>query len=65
MIHYHFLIAEPGREIRYSEETDVGLLLAREELLQLMRSAGLQPRSLARRLMPGRGLLVGVKVGAG
>ena len=65
MIHYHFLIGKPGREIRHYEVTDVGLLLSRDELLELMRSAGLQPRFLARGLTPGRGLLVGVKIGAG
>jgi len=65
MIHYHFLIGEPGRDIRYYEETDAGLLLSREELLPLMRSAGLQARFLVRGLMPGRGLLVGVKAGLG
>ena len=65
MIHYHFLIGEPHREIRYYEETDPGLLLSREELLQLLRSVGLQAHFLTRGLMPGRGLLVGVKVGAG
>jgi SAM-dependent methyltransferase len=65
MIQFHFLIGKPGRKIRHYEETDVGLLLSREELLRLMRSAGLKPRFLARGLTPGRGLLVGVKVGAG
>ncbi|MGP8078832.1 MAG: class I SAM-dependent DNA methyltransferase [Thermoplasmata archaeon] len=61
-IHFHFLIGEPGHEIRYREVTDVGLLLSRKELLQLMRSAGLKPRFLSRGLTAGRGLLVGVKV---
>jgi ubiquinone/menaquinone biosynthesis C-methylase UbiE len=64
-IRYHFLIGEPGRNIRHYEETDVGLLLPREELLRLMKSAGLKPRFLARGLTRGRGLLVGVKGGAG
>jgi dTDP-3-amino-3,6-dideoxy-alpha-D-glucopyranose N,N-dimethyltransferase/dTDP-3-amino-3,4,6-trideoxy-alpha-D-glucopyranose N,N-dimethyltransferase/N-methyltransferase len=61
-IHFHFLIGKPGHEIRHSEVTDVGLLLSRKELLQLMRSAGLAPRFLSRGLTAGRGLLVGVKV---
>ena len=65
LIRYHFLVGEPARGIRYYEETDVGLLLSREELLQLMRRERLRPRFFARGLMPGRGLLVGVKVGAG
>lgn len=60
-VHYQFLVAESGRAIRHYEETDIGLLLSRPELLQLMRSAGLRPRFLGRGLMPGRGLLVGVK----
>jgi SAM-dependent methyltransferase len=61
VIHYHFLIGKPGRGIRHCEVTEVGLLLPREGLLQLMRSAGLQPRFLTRGLTSGRGLLVGVK----
>ena len=61
IIHYHFLIAKPGREIRHCEVTDVGLLLSHERLLQLMSSAGLQPRFLPSELTSGRGLLVGVK----
>ncbi len=63
-IRYHFLIGKPGRKIRQYAETDVGLLLSREELLRLMGRAGLKPRFLARGLTRGRGLLVGVKVGA-
>lgn len=65
VIHYHFLIGKPGRGIRHCEVTDVGLLLPREELLRLMRGAGLQSRFLTRGLTSGRGLFVGVKVGAG
>jgi len=64
-IRYHFLIGEPGRRIRHFEETDAKLLLSHQELLDLMRSAGLRPRFLGRGLSPGRGLLVGSKVGAG
>lgn len=63
ILHWHFLIGKPARGIRHYEVTDVGLLLSREALQQLMRNAGLQPRFLARGLMPGRGLLVGVKGG--
>jgi ubiquinone/menaquinone biosynthesis C-methylase UbiE len=62
-IHYHFLVGKRGREIRYYEVTDVGLLLSRPELLRLMRAAGLHPRFLRRGLTSGRGLLVGVKAG--
>ncbi len=64
LIHYHFLIGEPGHDIRYYEETDVGLLLSRDEQLRLMSSAGFRPRFLSRGFTPGRGLLVGVKTGA-
>jgi ubiquinone/menaquinone biosynthesis C-methylase UbiE len=64
MIQYNFLIGRPGREIRYCHVTDVGLLLSREEHLELMGSAGLEPHFLARGLTSGRGLLVGVKAGA-
>jgi ubiquinone/menaquinone biosynthesis C-methylase UbiE len=63
VIQYHFLIGEPHHGIRHYEETDVGLLLSRGELLQLLRSTGLEAHFLTRGLMPGRGLLVGVKVG--
>jgi hypothetical protein len=41
--------------------TDVGLLVSRSRLLELMSSAGLESRFIARGLMPGRGLLIGVK----
>ncbi|MFZ1024376.1 MAG: methyltransferase domain-containing protein [Thermoplasmata archaeon] len=60
-IHYHYLIGEPGREIRHLEETDDGLLLSREELQDLMRSVGLKPYFFTRGLTRGRGLLVGVR----
>lgn len=63
MIHYHFLIGEDGREIRHFEEVDMGLLLSREKLAELMRRAGLRPHYFARGFTPGRGLLVGVKTG--
>jgi ubiquinone/menaquinone biosynthesis C-methylase UbiE len=62
IIHFHFLVGKPGREVRYYEVTDQGLLLSRKELLRLMRTAGLRPRFLLPGLTSGRGLLVGVKV---
>jgi ubiquinone/menaquinone biosynthesis C-methylase UbiE len=65
IIHYHFLIGKRGRKIRHREVTDVGLLLSREELSELMGDADLRPHFLSRGLMPGRGLLVGVKARAG
>jgi len=63
LIHYHFLIGESGRGVRYFEETDVGLLLSREELIDLMKRAGLRARFFSRGFLPGRGLLLGVKPG--
>jgi ubiquinone/menaquinone biosynthesis C-methylase UbiE len=65
IVRYHFLVGRPGREVQHLQVTDVGLLLSRERLLRLMTSAGLEAHFLARGLMPGRGLLVGVKPGAG
>jgi len=64
IIHWHFLLGQPGRGIRYCREIDTGLLLSQEELLRLMRRAGLLPRFLSRGLVAGRGLLVGVKFDA-
>jgi trans-aconitate methyltransferase len=61
VIHYHFLVGEPGREIRYYDVADVGLLVSREQLLKLMGTAGLRPSFLVHGSAPGRGLLVGVK----
>jgi len=61
VIQYHYLIAEHGRGIRHVKVTDVGLLVSRSRLLELMSSAGLESRFIARGLMPGRGLLIGVK----
>ena len=65
VVHYHYLIGERGRGIQHFEETDVGLMLTRARLVQLMRSAGLESRFLARGRMPDRGLLIGVKREAG
>lgn len=59
-IHYQYLIGEAGRDIRHWEETDVGLLVSRDRLVELMGRAGLDPRFLSAGLTPGRGLLVGV-----
>lgn len=64
VVKYHYLIGEPGRGIQHLEETDVGLMLSRDRLVEIMGSAGLHSRFLARGLYPGRkgrGLLVGVK----
>lgn len=61
VITYHYLIGKPGRGIRHFEETDVGLMLAHQRLLALLRAAGLEAHFLRRGLMRGRGLLVGIK----
>lgn len=63
VIHWHFLVAEPGRGVRYVQETDRGLLLSRGRLVELMRQAGLEARFLDRGLTPGRGLLIGTRPG--
>jgi ubiquinone/menaquinone biosynthesis C-methylase UbiE len=65
IVRYHFLVGKSGRGVQHHEVTDVGLLLSRERLLRLMTSVGLEAHFLDRGLMPGRGLLVGVKAGAG
>ncbi len=64
-IQYHFLVGRTGRGIRHYRVTDVGLLLARREHLELLRRAGFRPQFLSDGFLPGRGLLVGVKTGAG
>lgn len=61
LIHYHFLLGRWGRPVQYYHETDRGMLLSRDELLELMRRAGLKSRFLALGLMPDRGLLIGIK----
>jgi ubiquinone/menaquinone biosynthesis C-methylase UbiE len=60
-IHYHYLIGETGRRLEHFEEVDLGLLVPRDRLLQLMEAAGLAARFQAEGFMPDRGLLVGVK----
>ena len=61
ILRFHYLIAERGHRVRYATVTDVGLLVARRRLLELMRTAGLSPRFLRRGLRSGRGLLVASK----
>ena len=61
IVHYHYLIAERGQPIRHIETVDVGLLVARRRLLELMSSAGLSPTFIRTGLRPGRGLLIGSK----
>jgi ubiquinone/menaquinone biosynthesis C-methylase UbiE len=61
IVQYHYLIGRPGRGVRYLKVSDVGVLLSREELLESMRSTGLNPHWIAGGLTPGRGLLIGTK----
>ncbi|MGA7476444.1 MAG: class I SAM-dependent methyltransferase [Thermoplasmata archaeon] len=61
VIRYHYLIAEPGRGIRHAEVTDVGLLVSRARLLELMDAAGFRSRFVSDGLMADRGLLIGTK----
>jgi len=61
IIRYHFLISEPGRRDRHVGVTDVGLLVSRTRLVELMEAAGLQSRFLAHGLMADRGLLIGTQ----
>jgi ubiquinone/menaquinone biosynthesis C-methylase UbiE len=61
-VRYHYLIGEADRGVEYFEETDVGLLVSRGRLMEMMRQAGLRPRFLRKGLHAARGLLVGVKL---
>jgi len=61
MIHYHFLIGEPGRGVRHFAHVSEGLLLSPEEHFELMRSAGLSRVSLDPGFLRDRGLLVAVR----
>ncbi len=60
-IRYHYLVGAPGRGIRSTTETDIGLLVPRSRLLKAMEDAGLRSRFVAEGLTAQRGLLVGVK----
>lgn len=57
----HYLVGQPSIGVRHLEETDVGLMVSRRRLGELMAEAGLVPRFLERGLRPGRGVLVGTK----
>jgi SAM-dependent methyltransferase len=61
LVRSHYLLATRGRPVRHYEEVNVGLLVPPKRLVQMMEEAGLQGRFLSRGLVPGRGLLVGVK----
>ena len=61
VVRYHYLIGKAGRGIEHFEERDVGLLVPRTRVLEIMRKAGLASRFIREGLTPGRGLFVGVK----
>jgi ubiquinone/menaquinone biosynthesis C-methylase UbiE len=61
VIRYFYLIGEPGRGIRFLEETDRGLMVDAHRLQSLMKNSGLIPHFLARGFTSERGLLVGIK----
>ncbi len=61
IVHYEYLVGQPGRKVLHFSEDDIGLLVSRRRLLEMMRRAGLEARFLARGLTPGRGLLLGRK----
>ena len=63
LVRYHYLVGEAGRGIRHFEETDIGLLVSRKRLLQLLGEAGLKPRWVRGGLTSRRGLLIGQKPG--
>ncbi|MGA8303152.1 MAG: methyltransferase domain-containing protein [Thermoplasmata archaeon] len=60
-VRYHYLIGQTDRGVEHLEETDIGLLVSRDRLVEMMRDAGLHPKFLEEGLPSGRGLLVGVK----
>jgi len=60
-VRYHYLVAERRRGVRHYHETDVGLLVARADLLGAIRKAGLTARFLGDGLSSGRGLVLGAK----
>lgn len=63
-VHYHYLLARAGRRLEHFEEVDLGLLVSRRRLTELMNDAGLTARFLPHGLPSGRGLLVGLKPAA-
>ncbi len=65
IIDYSYLIGTKGRGVAYVREIVPGLMVAPERLVELGNAAGLRARFLRRGLPSGRGLLVGVKPGAG
>jgi dTDP-3-amino-3,6-dideoxy-alpha-D-glucopyranose N,N-dimethyltransferase len=63
VMHMHFTVAERNKKVAHFVDTHIMRLTPLDELLQMMRSAGLSAR-LVKSKMFGRGLLVGVKPSA-
>ena len=61
VVRSHYLVATRGRPVLHYEDVNVGRMVAPSRLLQMMEAAGLRARFLTRGLIPGRGLLVGLK----
>ncbi len=63
IIEFHFLIATPGRPVRYLRDPHVLGLFTVPEMLERMRRAGLRGRHFRRGLGPGRdrGLFIGLR----
>jgi SAM-dependent methyltransferase len=59
ILRMHYLIAKPGRPVRYVEDVHTSGLFTVEETLRILREAGFEVRFLRRGLMSGRGVFVG------
>ncbi|HLY77320.1 MAG TPA: class I SAM-dependent methyltransferase [Thermoplasmata archaeon] len=64
ILRMHYLIAEPGRPIRYAVDAHSMGLFTTSETLRLLRGAGLRARFLRKGLTGERGLFVAVKPAA-
>jgi ubiquinone/menaquinone biosynthesis C-methylase UbiE len=63
ILDYRYLIAEKGKGITYLRDLQKLRFFELDETLRAMRSAGLRAIFTKDSLMPGRGLLIGVKSG--
>ena len=63
MIHYHYLLAEPGKAAQYVDEVDVGLMVPRERIAEILQRAGFRVRIVRPGFSTGRGLIVGRRSG--
>jgi len=61
VLRMHYLIAEPGRPVRYAVDVHSMGLFTHNETLRILRESGLRARFLRKGLMRGRGLFVAVK----